>query len=118
TQKEVMAQLDNFAANPMGQVAGNYLNGGWYLHTSGTDSKKALEYLSEGLKHSNSPFNFFWMERKSQVQAALGDYAGAIKTAKMAHEAGAKAEGNAKGFYEDTVKGQLDANIKKWMSKS
>ncbi|MDX1477926.1 MAG: DUF2911 domain-containing protein [Saprospiraceae bacterium] len=118
TKKQVMAQLDNFAANPLAQVAGNYLNGGWYLHTSGTDSKKGLEYMSEGLKHSNSPFNFFWMQRKAEIQASLGDYAGAVKTAKMAHEAGAKAEGNAKGFYDNTVKAQLDANIKKWSSKS
>lgn len=118
TKKQVMAQIDRFAENPMGQVAGNYLNGGWYLHTSGTDHEKALKYMSKGLEHSTSPFNFFWMERKAQVQAALGDYAGAIKTCKMAHEAGMKAEGNAKGFYDGTVKAQLDANIKKWSSKS
>ena len=118
TSEQVTAQIESFASNPMAQVAGNYLNGGWYYYTSGTDSKKALEYMTEGLKHSTSPFNFFYLNRKAEIQASLGDHAGAIKTAKAAHEAGAKAPESARGFYEDTVKAQLDDNIKKWMAKS
>lgn len=117
THDQVMAQIDQFAENPMGQVAGNYLNSGWYLYTAG-EKEKGLEMLSKGIEHSTSPFNYFWMARKAQVQADLGDYAGAIKTAEKAHKAGMEAPDNAKGFYDNTVKAQLDDNIKMWSSKS
>ena len=118
TGDQVMAQIDQFAQNPMGQVAGNYLNGGWYLYTSGADKAKANEFMKKGLEYTNTPFKFFWMNRAAEVQAANGDYKGAVMTAKAAHEAGMNAPENAKGFYEGTVKAQLDANIKKWSTKS
>ena len=116
TDKQVSEQIDKFAANPMAQVAGNYLNSGWYLYNKGDDMDKALEFMSKGCEHTTSPFKYFWLNRKAQVQAKMGDYKGAITTAHEAHKAGQSAPENAQGFYNDTVKGQLDESIKKWSS--
>ena len=117
THEQVLAEIDAFASNPMSSVASNYLNSGWYLYATDGDMEQALDYMSAGCKHSTSPFLYFWLGRKAEVQAATGDYKGAVATAKEAHAAGSKAPDNAKGFYEDTVKGQLDANIAEWNSK-
>lgn len=117
TDKQVTAEIDEFVKNPMSSVSGNYLNAGWYYYTSGKDKQKAIEYISKGLEHTNSPFKFFWISRKADVQASAGDYKGAVATANKAHEAGAMAEGNAKGFYEGSVKAELDNKIKEWNSK-
>ena len=117
THDQVMAQIDNFAANPMSSVASNYLNAGWYMHTSGGDKAKAAEYMQKGCEHSTSPFKYFWMNRTAEVMAANGDYKGAVAMANDAHTEGQNAPDNAKGFYEDTVKGQLDSNIEEWSKK-
>lgn len=117
TDKQVRAQIDAFAANPLAQVASNYLNAGWYYYTAGEKLDIAADYMKKGVEHSTSPFKFFWMNRAAEVMAATGDTAGAIKMAKAAHEAGMKAPDMAKGFYEDTVKGQIDENLKKWGAK-
>jgi hypothetical protein len=114
TDAQVKAQIDEFVSNPMGQIASNYLNAGWYYYNKGENLDVAAGYMKKGVEHSNSPFKFFWMNRAAEVIAATGDKAGAIKMAKAAHEAGMNAPDNAKGFYESTVKGQLDDNIKKW----
>ncbi len=58
------------------------------------------------------------MQRKAVVQAAMGDYKGAIETAKAAHKDGMSAPANAKAFYDDTVKAELDAHIEEWSAKS
>jgi Protein of unknown function (DUF2911) len=114
TAEQINAQIEKFAKNPMAEVAGNYLNAGWYMYNNDGDVATANEYLQKGCEYSTSPFKFFWMNRASQVQAATGDYKGAIETANAAHEVGMNAPENAKGFYEDTVKGELDANIAEW----
>lgn len=117
TDKQINEQIAQFANNPMAQVSANYLNSGWYLYNKGEDKKKALKYLSKGVEHSSSPFTYFWMNRKALVQADLGDYKGAIKTAELALEAGQNAPDNAKPFFENTVKGQIIDSIKEWATK-
>lgn len=117
TDKQVMAQIDDFAANPMSSVASNYVNSGWYLYNSGKDSKKAAEYMKKGVEYSDSPFKYFWMNRTAEVMAANGDYKGAVEMAQAAHEVGMNAPENARGFYEGTVKAQLDSNIEMWSKK-
>ena len=49
THEQVMADIDQFAANPMSAVASNYLNSGWYIYNSGGDKATALDYLDVGL---------------------------------------------------------------------
>lgn len=117
TDEQVMKQIDEFTSNPMSSIAGNYVSAGWYLYNTGKDLDKAEEYMTKGLEYSNSPFKFFWQTRLAQVQAAKGDYKAAMSTAKKAHESGMKAEGEAKGFYDDTVKAQLDQMISECKSK-
>jgi len=114
TAMQIDAEIQKFAENPMADVAGNYLNAGWYMYNNDGDMAQANEFMQKGCKYSTSSFKFFWMDRASQVQAATGDYKGAVATAKAAHEEGMSAPDNAKGFYEETVKGALDANIAKW----
>lgn len=114
TDKQVVAQIDNFAKNPMSQVSTNYLNAGWYYYNKGEKLDVAADYMKKGVEYSTSPFKYFWMNRAAEVIAKTGDKAGAIKMAKAAHEAGMNAPADAKGFYESTVKAQIDENIKKW----
>lgn len=119
TDKQVLEQIEEFTSNPMATIASNYLNSGWYLYNSGENLDKAHEYMQKGLKYADSPFVFFWTHRAAIVQAAKGDYKGAIETAKKAHKQGMSTDNaNAKGFYEGTVKAEIDENIKKWSSKS
>jgi hypothetical protein len=114
TDKQVMTQIDAFAANPMADVASKYLNAGWYLGNKGEKLDVAAEYMRKGVEYSNSPFKYFWMNRAAEVLAKSGDKKGAIEMAKAAHQAGMNAPAEAKPFYEGTVKGQIDANLKKW----
>lgn len=114
TEKQVMTAIDNFAKNPMSQVASNYLNAGWYYYNKGEKMDVAVDYMKKGVEYSNSPFKYFWMNRAAEVLAKSGDTQGAIEMAKAAHQNGMNAPEEAKGFYNDTVKGQLDANLKKW----
>lgn len=114
TDKQVNAQIENFAKNPMSQVASNYLNAGWYYYNKGEKLDVAADYMKKGVEYSNSPFKYFWMNRAAEVLAKKGDKAGALKMAKAAHENGMNAPEEAKGFYEGTVKAQIDENIKKW----
>lgn len=117
THDQIMASIDKFAENPMADVAGNYLNSGWYIYSNGGDKATALEYLDKGCEYTSSPYLFYYMQRKAVVQAAMGDYKGAVATAKVAHEKGMKAPANAKAFYDDTVKAELDAHIEEWSAK-
>ena len=117
TAEQIDAEIQKFAENPLADVAGNYFNAGWYLYNNDGDMAQANDFMQKGCEYSTSSFKFFWMNRASQVQAATGDYAGAVETAKAAHKEGMNASDNAKGFYESTVKGELDANIEKWGSK-
>ncbi len=114
TAEQIDGEIQKFAENPMADVAGNYLSAGWYMYNNDGDKAQANEFMQKGCEYSTSSFKFFWMDRASQVQASTGDYKGAIATAKAAHEEGMNAPDNAKGFYESTVKGALDANIEKW----
>jgi len=114
THDQVMKQINDFVANPMSDVAGKYLNSGWYLYTSGSDIPTAADYMKKGCEYTTSPFKYFWQNRAAEVIAATGDYKCAIAMAKAGHESGMNAPENAKGFYEGTVKAQLDENIAKW----
>ena len=114
TDKQVSTQIENFAKNPTSQVATNYLNAGWYYYNKGENLDVAADYMKKGVEYSTSPFKFFWMNRAAEVLARTGDKTGALKMAKAAHENGMNAPADAKGFYESTVKAQLDENIKKW----
>ena len=117
THDQVMADIEKFASNPMSDVAGNYLNSAWYMYNNGGDKNQALEYMSKGCEYTTSPYLFYYLQRKAVMQAELGDYKGAIATAKEAHESGMSAEGDAKAFYDDTVKGEIEDHIAEWSAK-
>jgi len=117
THDQVMSEIDKFASNPMADVAGNYLNSGWYIYNSGGDKEKALEYMSAGCQHTTSPYKYFYLARKAQIQADMGDYKAAVETCKAAHKSGLEAPENARGFYDNTVKDELNANMSEWKAK-
>ena len=114
TDKQVRDQIEVFAKNPMSQISSNYLNAGWYLYNQNEDLETAADYMKKGVEYTNSPFAYFWMNRSAEVLHAAGDKEGALKMAQKGLEAGMNAPDNARGFFENTVKGQLEEKIEKW----
>lgn len=106
TNSAVMANIEKTMAGPTGA---DYYAAGDYYYSQKKDLKQALEWVDKGITmRGGSPF---WMLRKkSLIQAELGDYKGAIETAKLSLE-GAKAAN-----YDNYVK-MNEESIKEWSSK-
>jgi hypothetical protein len=79
TQKTTLANIEKALAGP---TASDYFSAAQYIHQSNGDSAKALTYVNKALEMSTD--KPFWYNRlKSLIQAKLGDYKGAIETAKL-----------------------------------
>lgn len=99
----VMANI-TAALNPS---ATDYFQAARYYFESGRDLNQALTWINKSVELAE---RFFVLKVKSEIQAALGDYKGAIVTANRSTEL-ASAAGN-----KDYVK-MNDDNIKLWSAK-
>lgn len=89
TKAKVLASIDKTMAGP---AANDYHAAATYYFNENLDLKKALEWSSKAVELRGP--SAYWMTRlKAQLQAANGDYKGAIETAKISMEA-AKADGD------------------------
>lgn len=108
TDATVIAQIERFAANPDAALANDYFNSATYYLGLKKDLDKALIWIDKAI--SIRP-NAFWMIRaKSQIQAEMGNYKEAIKTAELSKKS-AEAANNS-----DYVKLNEDS-IKMWKDK-
>lgn len=89
TKTKVLASIDKTMAGPS---ANDYHQAATYYFNEKLDLKKALEWSTKAVELRGP--SAYWMTRlKAQLQAANGDYNGAIETAKLSMEA-AKADGD------------------------
>lgn len=89
TKAKVLASIDKTMAGP---AANDYHAAATYYFNENLDLKKALEWSTKAVELRGP--SAYWMTRlKAQLQAANGDYKGAIETAKISMEA-AKADGD------------------------
>jgi len=101
---KVNAQIEKDISNP-GLDANWYYQAGNYYFENGKDLSKALEWLNKSLELDPG---IYWVLRvKSQVQALLKDYAGAIETAELSRQKSVEAKN------EQFVKYNEDA-VKEW----
>ncbi len=102
TEEAVMASIESTMAGP---GAGDYSAAASYYLAEGKDMNQALEWINKSLEMGGERF---WILRtKSEIQAKLGDYKGAIATAERSKEL-AEESRNA-----DYIKINTD-NIAKW----
>ncbi|MBX2989822.1 MAG: DUF2911 domain-containing protein [Bacteroidetes bacterium] len=88
---KVMAAIKRTMENPLAAAANNYYQSASYYYSTNRELKTALEWVDKSLDINKNPY---WVWRlKSQIQAALKDYKGAIVSAEMSKER-AKAAGN------------------------
>ena len=106
TAAKMSANIDKVMAGPS---ANDYYASAEFYFKEKKDMKKALEWINKAIEIRGQ--EAFWMTRlKSQIQAELGDYKGAIETAKQSLAAAEKAE----------YKSYVDANkaaIEEWGKK-
>lgn len=86
TDEDVMANIEKVLAGP---TKGDYYNAASYYFSSGKDLKTAYEYVKKATDGDDQ--KFWQMRRKSQIEAALGKYKDAVKTAKISMELAEKA---------------------------
>jgi hypothetical protein len=104
TDGQVMKQIDEIMKNPPSDDAGVYGSAARYYFDTGRDLKKALTWINKSLEIDNDAY---WNTRlKSQIQAGLGDYAGAITTAQESMKQ-AEAAGNQQyvKYNQDAIAG-------------
>lgn len=106
TATKMSANIDKVMAGPS---ANDYYASAEFYFKEKKDMKKALEWINKAVEIRGQ--EAFWMLRlKSQIQAELGDYKGAIETAKLSLAAAEKAE----------YQSYIDANnaaIEEWSKK-
>ncbi len=106
TAKKMSANIDKVMAGPS---ANDYYASAEFYFKEKKDMNKALEWINKAVEIRGE--EAFWMTRlKSQIQAELGDYKGAVETAKKSLAAAEKAE----------YKSYIDANkasIEEWSKK-
>ena len=99
---KVMAAIKKATENPYNDVAAMFYQSASYYFSEKKDMKSALDWVSKSLELNKSPF---WVWRlKSQIQAELKDYKGAIASAETS-KARAMEAGNAQfvKFNEDAI---------------
>lgn len=105
---KVMAQIEQVMANPERNLANLYYNSADYYYKNDKDLKQSLAWVEKAIQMRNDAF---WMVRlKSLIQAKMGDYKNAIKTAEQSKALAQKA-GN-----QQYVKMNEDA-IAEWKGK-
>lgn len=106
TEKKMSANIDKAMAGPS---AADYFASAEFYYKEKKDMKKALEWINKAVELKGE--SAFWMTRlKSLIQAELGDFKGAIETAKKSLAEAEKAEYQA---YIDMNK----ASIEEWSKK-
>lgn len=106
TDKKMSANIDKVMAGPS---ANDYFASAEFYYKEKKDMKKALEWINKAVEIRGE--SAFWMTRlKSLIQAELGDYKGAIETAKKSLAEAEKAEYKA---YIDMNK----VSIEEWSKK-
>ncbi len=108
TKSAVIAQIERFAENPKRALANNYYSAAGYYLSIDKDLDKALEWITEAVQIR--PEAFWISRRKALIEAKLGKYKEAIKTAEMSKEAAIKAKN------DDYVKMNNDS-IAEWKAK-
>jgi hypothetical protein len=89
TKSEVLESIDKTMSGP---AANDYHKAATYYFNENLDLKQALEWSTKAVELRGP--SAYWMTRlKAQLQAANGDYKGAIATAKLSMDA-AKADGD------------------------
>ena len=86
TDEDVMANIAKVLAGPS---KGDYYNAASYYFSSGKDLKTAYEYVKKATDGDDQ--KYWQMRRKSQIEAGLGKYKDAVKTAKISMELAEKA---------------------------
>ena len=108
TDATVIAQIERFAKNPDASLANDYFNSATYYLGLKKDLGNALTWIDKAIEIRP---NAFWMIRaKSMIQAEMGNYKDAIKTAEISKKSAAAANNS------DYVKLNEDA-IKMWKGK-
>ncbi len=106
TKTKVLASIDKTMAGPS---ANDYHQAATYYFNEKLDLKKALEWSTKAVELRGP--SAYWMTRlKAQLQAANGDFKGAIETAKISIEA-AKADG------DDAYVRANEKSIEEWSKK-
>ena len=83
----LIPQIEAFMAGPAEKKP--YVNAAMFYLDNGLDLKKALAWMDAAI--AEQPDAFYFVYRKAKVQAAMGDKAGAIATAKASIAGAAKA---------------------------
>ncbi len=99
---KVMAAIKNATEKPYSGVANMYYQSASYYFSAGKDLKTALEWVTKSLEMNDKPY---WVWRlKSQIQAGLKDYKGAVASAETS-KARAMEAGNKQyvKFNEDSI---------------
>ena len=106
TKAKVIASIDKTMTGP---AANDYYAAATYYFNENLDLKKALEWSTKAVELRGP--SAYWMTRlKAQLQAANGDFKGAIETAKISMEA-AKADG------DDAYVRANEKSIEEWSKK-
>ncbi|MFK7050305.1 DUF2911 domain-containing protein [Flavobacterium columnare] len=106
TNKTTIASIDKTLNGP---TSGDYFAASQYYYNANVDLNKALQYVNKAYE-MNEKRPFWYTRLKSQIQAKLGDYKGAIETAKNSLE-GAKSANNL-----DYIK-MNEESIREWTKK-
>lgn len=79
TQKNTLANIEKVLAGP---TSADYFSAAQYIYQANGDSAKALTYIDKAMEMSTE--KPYWYTRlKSQIQAKLNDFKGAVETAKV-----------------------------------
>lgn len=99
---KVMAAIKKETEKPYAGVANMYYQSASYYFSNGKDLKSALEWVSKSLEMNDKPY---WVWRlKSQIQAGLKDYKGAIASAETSKARATDAKNNQYvKFNEDAI---------------
>jgi hypothetical protein len=90
TDAKIMSQIEKIMKNPPSDDADIYFQSASYYFENGKDLHKSLNWVNKSLQINPDAF---WIVRlKSQIQAKMGDYKGAIATAKVGIDKAKKAE--------------------------
>jgi len=92
TDSNVMSQIKEVMQNPDLDDGGTYMRAAYYYYHNDKDAKQALTWVNKAVELQPDAF---WVSRlKAQIQAKMGDYEAAIKTAehsmKQAEKAGSE----------------------------
>ncbi len=87
---KIMADIDQAMKDMQSRNAQVYQQAAGYYFSNDKDLSKALGWINKAIELNGGPF--FVLRTKSQIQAALKDYKGAIKTAELSMKKSREAE--------------------------